>query len=722
MGKDEIRPRQPGEQWEPGMGNGDIRPRRTRNGERDDDARSPPVLRSPYPAAVPALLGPGDAFEVDVDPRFSFLGVLPIDPAVVRILPPAERVSVRVEGAGVAADLVGVLDRAAGSLESSRLLDALGDRDGTARVVLESPDRWRLEAARTPPGRGTSESGPPAEARPLAFADPAPLLDAARRGRWDRRALLDLALEAHRLSMAPGFERLLALEAARGVEPFEHQVRAARAALSQFRGRVLLCDEVGLGKTIEAGLVALELVLRGLARRILVLVPPSLVSQWRTEMREKFLLDFATTEDDSFRAAGARAWEAHERVVASLATAKREPHASAIHALSYDLVVIDEAHHLRNRNTQAWRFAAGLRKKYVLMLTATPVQTSLEDLHNLITLLRPGQLHTPRGFRKAHMTRGDGLSPRDPAELRRLVSEVMVRNRRATCGLRFTRRVARTLRLDLHPEEAALYADVTRLVRGLYRAGQVSSMALQTLQMEIGSSAAAAAATLRKVPGGEELAERAAALGPGAKEERLLEFLVEHPESAIVFTRYRATQERLAARLLAAGRPLALLHGGLRRGEKERAVERFRAEGGVLLSTEVGSEGRNLQFCRTVVNYDLPWNPMVIEQRIGRVSRVGQEREVVVATLAARGTVEDRILAILDARINLFELVVGEVDLILGNLDEEREFDQVAMEAWAGAEDDADAARRMEELGDRIVRAKEEYQRLRRVEDALFGE
>jgi SNF2 family DNA or RNA helicase len=661
---------------------------------------------------VPSNLGPGDAFEIDIDPRFSFLGIIPLDHAVARILPPAPRVTLLLPGGGL---VTAELAPGSASLESSGLRDGLGTLRGPVRAVLETADRWRIEAR----GEEPAESPP---AGFVAFADAGPLLAAVREGRRDSRSLLDLALEAHRISMAPGFERLLSLDAARGVEAYEHQVRAVRATLSQHRGRVLLCDEVGLGKTIEAGLVTLELVLRGLARRVLILVPPSLVTQWRNEMREKFQLDFATTEDESFRAAGPAAWEAHEMVVASLATAKREPHASAIQALSYDLIVIDEAHHLRNRGTQGWKFAAGLRKKYVLLLTATPVQNGLDDLYNLITLLRPGQLHTPKGFRKAHMTRGDGLAPRDPARLRALVAEVMVRNRRATCGLRFTRRVARTLRVEPRPGEAALYVEVTRVVRSLYAAGEVSRMALQTLQMEIGSSSAAAARALRKIPGCADLAARAAAPEAGAKEDRLLDLLAEHEEKAIVFTRFRATQERLEGRLAERGIPTALLHGGLRRGEKERAVDRFRDDARVLLSTEVGSEGRNMQFCRTVVNFDLPWNPMTIEQRIGRVSRVGQDREVLVFTLAARGTIEDRILAILDARINLFELVVGEVDLILGNLDEEREFDQVAMEAWAGAADEADAERRMEELGDRIVRAKEEYLRLRRLEDSLFGE
>ncbi len=693
----------------------------------------------------------GDTIEVEAAFPALTEGTLELDAALVRALAPyldacTSPASSLARGVAPAAPLASrLIVRGAGGAEASLTFDAaesrlrgpglarvVGSTPGPRRLVLEGPAVWRVvpddPVPRAPIARqkDPAPSGGPG----AGLADASLLLRAVREGRFDGRARVELSWEAHRLSMSPGFDRLLALEVARGLTPYEHQVRAARSALTQHRGRVLLCDEVGLGKTIEAGLVALELVVRGLARRILVLTPSSLVPQWREEMREKFLLEFATMDDPGFRAAGARAWTQNDRVIASLDTAKREPHATWITDAPYDLVIVDEAHHLRNRRTVAWKFAAGLRKKYFLMLTATPVQNGLDDLHNLITLLRPGQLHTPKSFRREHVASGDGLTPKDPARLRALVSEVMIRNRRATCGLRFTRRVARTLRVVPTEAEAALYRDVTAFVRDLYGKGEASAMALQTLQMEIGSSAAASAPTLRKVGGGDALASRADAMGMGSKEEALLRLLTEPTgeavgagplRKAIVFTRYRATQERLELLLRERGIRPALLHGDLRRGEKERQIELFRGEAPVLLSTDVGSEGRNLQFCSTVVNYDLPWNPMSIEQRIGRVSRVGQQSEVLVVNLAAVGTIEDRILGILDRKINLFELVVGEVDLILGSLDEDRTFEAVAMDAWAGASSDDEGARRIDELGERLVLAKEEYLRLRRLEDEVLG-
>src|SRR5262249_7043671 len=165
----------------------------------------------------------------------------------------------------------------------------------------------------------------------------------------------DLALRAARLASHAGFDQLICLPLVRDLELLEHQIRTTKTVLRRCRGRALLCDEVGLGKTIEAGLILDELTLRGLARSVLVLVPPSLVEQWQGEMRRKFALDFISHDDPAFRARGTAAWGEFDRVIASMHTAKREPHRSAILGRRWDMVIIDEAHHLRNARTQLWR-------------------------------------------------------------------------------------------------------------------------------------------------------------------------------------------------------------------------------------------------------------------------------------------------------------------------------------------------------------------------------
>src|SRR5204862_6360082 len=162
--------------------------------------------------------------------------------------------------------------------------------------------------------------------------------------------------------------------------------------------------------------------------------------QWQGEMRRKFSLEFIGHDDPSFRERGTEAWGHFDHIIASIHTAKREPHRSPILKRKWDLIIVDEAHHLRNRTTQLWRFASELQKQFILLLTATPVQNNLEELFNLVTLLEPGLLSTARQFQRHFMDRRDKLTPRHLDELHTLLAEVMIRNRRSTVGLQFTRR------------------------------------------------------------------------------------------------------------------------------------------------------------------------------------------------------------------------------------------------------------------------------------------
>ena len=156
--------------------------------------------------------------------------------------------------------------------------------------------------------------------------------------------------------------------------------------------------------------------------------------------------------------------------------------------------------------------------------------------------------------------------------------------------------------------------------------------------------------------------------------------------------------------------------------EKEAAIQAFQGEARILLSTESGSEGRNLQFCHALCNFDLPWNPMRIEQRIGRLSRIGQTHDVAIFNLVSAGTFEADLLHVLEAKINLFELVIGEIEMILGNLDEEREFEDIVVDLWVASEDESQFRARMDELGNRLIDARQAYLKQRDYDDRLFGE
>ncbi len=545
-----------------------------------------------------------------------------------------------------------------------------------------------------------------------------------------------LQLAAARMLLIGGFDELICLEHLH-FEPFPYQMKAAQAALRRFRGRGMLCDEVGLGKTIEAGLVIKEYLMRQMVERVLILTPPGLVEQWREELAQKFgLQDFVTNSDDVFRAAGDEAWARFPRVIASIAAARLTGTREIITNLNYDLVIIDEAHHLKNRSSVTWKFVNALQKRFILMLTATPVENRLEELYNLITILKPGQLRTPQEFRQQFVVKGDPHSPKNRGLLRELLADVMIRHSRGQVNVKLPPRRAHTVRLALSPAERTLYQNVSGFVRQALQEGRDSGarkLTLGILQREIGSSALAAAHTLRRIAGHPvwkgykarllALAEEAAAVADWAKADALLKILhTARQDKVLIFTHFQATLEALAQRLENAGIEYIPYHGGLTIAQKDDAIRRFEAEGRVLLSTEAAGEGRNLQFCHIMVNFDLPWNPQRIEQRVGRIHRVGQNRQVEIFNLSAQGTIEDYLLNILDRKLNLFELVIGEMEMILGYLTQEQDFEEMLLEVWLQSDDENKLAVSMDELGDRLLVARDTMRRIQTFDDTLFGE
>ncbi len=562
-------------------------------------------------------------------------------------------------------------------------------------------------------------------------ADSFSLLEHVWRGDFSSAEIFSLARELSDLSLRPGFDQLLSFRVAQGIITYPHQVNTVKTVLRQMKGRALLCDEVGLGKTVEAGLVMMEYLLRGLVKRVLILTPPSLVHQWQEEMFQKFNQDFVTTDSAAFAAADA--WSRLPHIIASIDLAKRGDHLKQVMGTRFDLVIVDEAHRLRHRDTAAWKLVNGLDKKYILLLTATPVQNDLDELFNLITLLRPGQLKTAAEFRKRFVARGDRLKPQNVEQLRLQVSQVMIRNRRSSAGILFTQRRAQTVLIEPTPEETRLYQSVTAMVRqfyGQYRS-PLSRFTLKTIQMELGSSPAAVAATMERLLRDnpppllrarlQEALDQARGIRQSAKLAVLRKTLgTLGSEKVVIFTRYLSTLHWLRESLK--DYPLAVYHGGISARDKDESVERFRTEAQLLLSTDSGGEGRNLQFCHIMVNFDLPWNPMRIEQRIGRLSRIGQQRDVYIFNLSSRGTVEDQILEILDRKINLFELVVGELDLILGRLGEEKDLEETLMELVGTSRSDEELQERIEQIGEHLEEAREQYERVKSVDEALFGE
>lgn len=539
-----------------------------------------------------------------------------------------------------------------------------------------------------------------------------------------------LHLKAAEHSLRRGFDQVMSLDHLHDVERFPYQLKACLRVLRDMKGRALLADEVGLGKTIEAGLILKEYILRGLVHRALVLVPASLTVQWREELLSKFHLNFAIHN----RKEG---WTGSPFVIASLDTAKMVKNREQIARGHFDLVIVDEAHRLRNHQTLAWKFVSQLSSRYLLLLTATPVQNDLRELYNLVTLLRPGTLGTYRSFRRQFMVRGDKRLPKNTSELSSLLQRVMIRTRRSTTGLNFPRRIVSTVQFRLSAEERALYDGVTEFVRNRVAANkgpdfQRWHFVALVLQKEIGSSTPAAQKTLERARADyryrpewdeiDQLLELARAVHGGAKTDGLLELLRGHKGKVIVFTQFRTTLEYLSGCLRQAGFTVSTFHGNLSAAEKELAIEEFRDRTQILLSTEAGGEGRNLQFCQTVVNYDLPWNPMKVEQRIGRVHRLGQTQDITIHNFSTEETVEAYVLDILHRKINMFELVIGEMDMILGHFSEENTFEDTVFKIWAGSKGQKEVQRRFSQLGDQLMVAKKRYEAIREMDSLIFDE
>ena len=545
-------------------------------------------------------------------------------------------------------------------------------------------------------------------------------------------AAVSHTLRAYALAAAEQFEELLGLSSLEGVEPHRYQIETVRRVLRFYRGRALLADEVGLGKTIEALMILREYQLRGMARRALILVPPALLGQWVGELTEKAGIIVRTTEDAARSADPEAFWRDEGVVVASLALARSAKYAPLVHGVAWDLVIVDEAHHVKNRASASFKLINGLSSRFLLLLTATPIETDLEELYNLVTLLRPGQLTTPAAFRAQFVDAKDPLAPKNRERLRALLAEVMVRNTRADSGLALPPRFVSTVVVDPLPEERALYADVVAYLRehGGVEGGR---MLASTLLLCAGSSPAALRGSLTRLGASDkrspaerralvELAKRAALVRVGRKGRALVDLARAHQEQILVFTRFRDTLADVEATLREAGLAPALFHGGLSAAEKRASLAAFK-EGSarVLVATDVGGEGQNLHHCHVLVNFDLPYNPMLIEQRIGRLHRMGQREEVRVYNLCASGTAEERVLDLLDRRLHLFELVVGEMDMVLGNMTDERDLEERIVALYASSRSDDDLAAGFDSIAAELGAARGHYEQVKQLDEKLFG-
>ena len=520
------------------------------------------------------------------------------------------------------------------------------------------------------------------------------------------------------------YDQLVCLPALNHIDKHWYQIETARKVIKQFGGRAMLSDEVGLGKTIEAALICKEYFARGQIKSLLVLTPATLVSQWQMELDQKFAIPTITTDERD--SDPEEFWHLNDRIVASINTAKHKSHFQYVTARDWDLVIVDEAHHLKNRRTLNWKLVDAIKKRFILMLTATPVQNNLVELFNLLTLLKPGLLNTEAQFKKEYVGSKNGRVPKNPAKLRQLMREVMVRNTRSIVDVKLPKRFASTITVQPQAKELELYEAINQYLRQQNRS--IDKLTRNNLLMRAGSSPIALTETikgLQKRFDHDELAfllKRAKGMGEFEKAKQLVDLLKKSTQKTLVFINYSATMTYLSKYLEKQGIAHTCFRGSMTLKAKDAAIEDFRESVPVMLASETGGEGRNLQFANTIVNYDLPWNPMKIEQRIGRLHRIGQTQDVFIFNLAIANSIEAYILKILHDKINMFELVVGEIETILGNMGDEFDFSETVIDLWLANEKASQLNTAFGDLGQQLLDAKHSYQEIQEFDEKLFGD
>ena len=511
---------------------------------------------------------------------------------------------------------------------------------------------------------------------PASGAGPAPP--------WQQRALFDLL----RVRSAADLSTLRCLPSI-DVQPYGYQRAAAVKVLAEFQGRALIADDVGLGKTIEAGLIIKEYLVRQMAHRVLIVCPPGLLlSQMQEEMKEKFRLEFmeyrgSLGERDGVRI-GPHQLEDHNLVIVSLHTFRRQKNLERFMAQSWDLLVVDECHHIKNHTSRSHKAVRALTTRYAVYMSATPFSGKLKELWAVYSALRPGWLGADyRTFRNAYLDSQDNVKD----ALKSTLGGITIRRQRKSILVKFPGRQARRV-------VVAKPARFQRIYQSLAAAATEHGRGYldrTTLLQQVCSSYESLKDNVfwRRVPGGlpRELRSLTDADHPKARwfVDRVVP-RVPTSEKVLVFTRFTKSQSALARLLREQGHKAEALreHTGSRR---HKLLHDFLNQGtGVrfLVCGEGAGEGLNLQKASLLINFDLPWNPMKVEQRIGRVQRLGQRRsKVTVVNVIMRNTVEEQVLDVMQKKLEVFNNLLGDTEQILGEIfNHDAEGSQTSFEHW----------------------------------------
>lgn len=663
-----------------------------------------------------------------------------------------------------------------------------------------------------------SEQIPEEELLPLEMETPT-VSSLIQSNRWGKLDAFRCAIALEKLT-DPSRNTVYAYNAQRILfQPYQY--KPLLKILDSADRRLLVADEVGLGKTIEAGLVLTELEARQEIDKVLIVCPSRLRDKWREELNRKFNQDFEILDKPSLRQYIRRYKEnplkSRLRGVVSMNTLRDEELSDQIEQElgRIDMIVVDEAHHARNHETRTSSMLRMIGRvgECVMLLTATPLHLGNQDLYVLLNALRPSEFHNIAVFdqdlrrhqplhlagRLARTRQCDELpqissilkqvfsstengdvadplarnlldslgnappeSPQDWIDLERRIqdlhplSSILTRTKKRDVQEHAATRRSRVVKCRWVEDEHALYDhlvgkgcshgwfDHPLSIGQIQRARQAASCLPAAIETRL--SAAAGNADLN-----DELFDVDVHVSTAAhsddqssdipfrpftfedtkykcfRDEVIRQTLQAEPDAKIlVFSFFRGTVKYLDQQLNADGVKSLCIHGDVPstplqpdKDERGQRIRQFKddPEIRVMISTEVGSEGLDFQFCHHLVNYDLPWNPMVIEQRIGRIDRFGQKADVLhIVNLVVEGTVEDRILLRLYERIGIFEHSIGDLESILGH-----EVKNIEKSYLNGELTPEEADRRVQQAGDAINRQRLQSAELEKRASDLFG-
>ncbi len=614
-----------------------------------------------------------------------------------------------------------------------------------------------------------------------------------------------LATEALRFRLASIFDPLLGMNISK-VDPLPHQIEAVYGHILKLpKIRFLIADDPGAGKTIMAGLVIKELKLRGLANRILIVVPGHLKDQWMRELKEKFQETFYLIDRNTFRSIyGENPWEIEKQVITSMDFAKQEDILPSLNSTHWDLVIVDEAHKMsayvygnKTSRTERYRLGEILSKntRHFLFLTATPHRGNPENFRLLLDLLEPGFFGTYELIEES-IERGD-----NPLFIRRLKEDLRDFDGKPI----FTNRYAKTIKFRLSQEEKELYNELSKYVLHQYNKAMKGrdqkrnvAFALLILQRRMASSTYALWKSLERrkrrleslleeskmqrrsflvdfeeVEDYEEeerwkeeeewetltlaenpeelrreiwvidgLIERAKRIVKEEREVKLQELRkaieeglkkireMQGNEKILIFTESKDTLDYLVEKLKSWGYSVSYIHGGMSLEERIGAEKEFKEKTQVMVATEAAGEGINLQFCHIMINYDIPWNPNRLEQRLGRIHRYGQQKDVYMFNLVAEDTREGEVLGRILTKIEEIRNALGsdKVFDVIGDVFFGKNLYQLVLEAVANTRSldeiireldikvDEDYIRKIREhLGESLATKHIDYTRIKEV-------